>query len=73
MFALGAGIDKSLNLSVFLDLILDASNNHNGLQKEVPDDLPKTGFSVIIDRLGGMLFEIACYRVIIGRRNPWRT
>jgi hypothetical protein len=38
MFALCSGIDKSLNLSVFLDLILDASNNHKGLQKEVPDD-----------------------------------
>jgi hypothetical protein len=45
IFALGSGIDKSLNLSVFLDLIPDASNNHEGLQKEVPDDSPTNGVS----------------------------
>ena len=33
MLALGSGIDKSLNLNVFLNLVLDASNNYKGLRK----------------------------------------
>ena len=33
MLALGSGIDKSLNLNVFLNLVLDASNNYKGLKK----------------------------------------
>jgi hypothetical protein len=33
IFALGSGIDKSLNLKVFLNPALDASNNYEGFKK----------------------------------------
>jgi hypothetical protein len=48
MFALGSGIDNSLNLNVFLNSILDASNKH-----EVSKKAPKRFYGQL--RLRGQL------------------
>ena len=39
MFALGSGIDNPLNLNVFLNSILDASNKHE-VFKKAPKRVP---------------------------------
>jgi hypothetical protein len=46
MFALGSGIDNSLNLNVFLNSVLDASNKHEVSKKRHLDGSQLRSFAV---------------------------
>jgi hypothetical protein len=48
MFALGSGIDNSLNLNVLLNSILDASNKHDGRVVIVKSQYSRTDLAGIL-------------------------